>query len=308
MSGNVGERHWEDTLGRLREVVRGTKDPRIRATWRFFLAIPLIMGTEFVALTVTPALGSTGMLPTGLVQAGVFAVLLVGWAQFIDRRRLVDYGLLVSGSWLLDLAIAFGAVVLAHGAWYALGTALGWTTVTVAMSTPGESLALGLGAVFVAVAVNVWVQDTVFFGVVLRSAAEGFHARNVLSRRAVIAGWLVGILFVVGIHSGSLQRLPGLTVAGALFGLLYVHTGELALPVGFHLGVNFSGGWLFAPASLVGERAAVFAVTETLPVLEGVSSLRIPQMVLAYLLVVWWLKWRQGELSIERGIARWTAR
>lgn len=272
------------------------------------LAGPFILLTEAVARTVTPAFGLPGIVPTGLVQAGAFAVLLVGWARFVDRRRLRDYGLSLSGSWLAQVGVAVGAVVLAHGMWYALGTALGWTSITVEAAAESGSLPLALAAGLVAVGVNVWVQDTVYFGVVLRSAAEGLHARNVPTRHAVLGGWLAATLFVVAIHDGSLQRLLGLSAAGALFGLLYVHTGDLALPVGFHLGVNFGAGWLFVPASLAGERAAVLAVTETLPVLQAVSAPRIPQLLLAYLLLAGWLTWRRGGLAIEDRIAEWTGR
>jgi hypothetical protein len=308
MSESVNERGSWGSLDPLRTIVFGSDDPRLRAVWRFLLAFPLIRLTEVVATTVTPALGLRGMVPAGLVQAGTFAVLFVGWARYVDRRRLTDYGLALSGTWLLDLLVAFGAVVVAHGAWYALGSSLGWTTVEVVTAAPGGSLALALGAAFVAIGVNVWVQDTVYFGVVLRGAAEGARSRGLTARRAVVGGWFAGIAFVVAVHGGSLSRALGLIAAGALFGALYVHTGDLALPIGFHLGVNVGAGWLFVPSSLVGERAAVVAVTETLPALGALSAPRIPQMVIAYLLLVAWLRWRRGEVGIEADVARWAGR
>lgn len=308
MSETVGEPRPEGIPARLRGIITGRADPRLRATWRVLLAAPLILLTEVVARAGAAALGTTGLVSTGLLQAGAFGLLLVAWARYVDRRNLTAYGLSVSGAWLLDLAVALGAVVAAHGAWYALGTSLGWTSVEVAASAPGGSLALGLAAAFVAVAVNVWVQATVYFGLVLRSAAEGLRSRGLEPRRAVGGGWVVGVLFVVWVHGGGLDRALGLTAAGALFGLLYVHTGELALPIGFHLGVNFSGGSLFVSAAAAGERTAVFAVAETLPALGALSEPRIPQMLLAYLLVVAWLRWRRGAVGVEAGVARWDGR
>lgn len=308
MAGDVESRYGTRLIDRFRGVWWGRADTRLRASWRVLLAAPLIMLTQVVAVTVTDAFGLDGMLPTGLLQAGTFAVLLVGWARYVDHRRLENYGLSVSRTWLLDLGVAFGAIVASHALWFGLGTLLGWTSLEPSLAGQRGSAALVLGSAFVALAVNIWVQDTVFFGIVLRSAAEGFHSRALDPRRAVVAGWLVGILFFAGIHDGSVQRLLTLAVAGGLFGLLYVHTGELSLPIGFHLGVNFCGGWLFAPAAVASDRVAVFAVTETLPVVGRVSVGRLPQMAIGSLLVVAWLWWRRGGVGIEPAIARWTGR
>lgn len=310
MGRAFGESMLLNVTHRLRTIGWGASDPRLRAMWRVLLAVPLLLLTATVAQTLAPATGLTGMarmVATGLIQAGTFAVLLLGWARYIDRRRISDYGFALSGSWIATLGLTFAAVVIAQSVWYAFGTALGWTTVEMALAAPQGSLALALGAAFVAIAVNVWVQDTVYCRVVLQNAAEGLHARDVAPRFALIGGWLVSILYIVEIHSGSLLR-PGLIVAGAIFGLLYIQTGELAYPLGFHLGVNFTGGWVFAPASLVGERATVFTVSESLPLFDALSDPAIPQMMLAYLLVVGWLHWRRGSLSLTPAIAQWTLR
>lgn len=297
-------------VGRLLTVVRGRTDPRLRATWRVLLAVPLLLLTGGLAQAIAPATGLEGLaalVSTGLLQAGVFVVLLVVWARYVDRRRLSAYGFAISGSWLAALGVAFAAVVVAQSVWHAAAAALGWTSIEVVTAAPAGSLAVALAAGFVAVAVNVWVQDTVYCGVVLQNAAEGLRARDVAARAALLGGWVACVLYVVGIHSGSLRR-PGLFVAGAFFGLLYLHTGELALPIGFHLGVNFTGGWVFAPASLVGERATVFAVSGAHPLVEAASGPAIPQMVLAYLLVVGWLRWRRCGVSLNLDVGAWTPR
>lgn len=292
----------------LRAVVFGADDPRLRATWRYLLAAPLVLLVGVVTGAVTGTLGLSGMLPGALVQVGAFGALLVGWARYVDRRPLREYGLDASPAWLLDLLVAFAAVLLAHVAWYALGAALGWTTVDVVASAPQGSFALALAGTAVAIVLNVLVQDTVFFGVALQNAAEGLNRRGLTPRRAVLGGWLAAILFVVVIHNGSLERLVGLTAAGVFFGLLYVHTGELALSAGFHAAVNFSGGWLFALSSRVGEGPVAVAVSETLPVLDALGDPRVPQMLLAYLALAAWLHWRRGGLGIESAIARWRGR
>lgn len=298
-------RGTDSLVARLASVVWGTEDPRLRATWRVLLAAVVVRATGPLSGVVTAALGVPGMLPRGLAQAGVFAVLFVAWARYVDRRALADYGFEASPAWLGRIALVFAAVVASHVTWFGVGAGLGWTTFAVA-----PSFALGvvpdLAAVGLALAVNVWVQQTTYQGLALRSAAEGAHARGLDAERAVVAGLAVSIAFFVLIHGVPPVRMPTFAVAGALFGLLYVHTGDLSYPVGLHLGANFAGGWLFAPAGV--DRAALFVVDEALPFVGSVSGGRLPQLLVAYLLVVAWLRWKDGSVGVAPAVARWQGR
>jgi membrane protease YdiL (CAAX protease family) len=294
-----------DTVAdRFLAVLRGNEDPRLRAVWRVLLALPLILVTGAVSQTIAGMVGLSGLARVGLLQATTFGLALAAWARYVDRRPVRDYGLSATPQWAGDVAVAFVAVLVAQSVWHGVGDALGWTSVQVAATADG-SFALAFAAAFVGVAATVWIQETAYFGLVLRNAAEGLHARDLPARHAVLGGWVLGALYVVAIHSGSLQR-PGLFVAGAVYGLLYVHTGELALPVGFHLGVNFTGGWVFTPAGV--ERAAVFAVSESHSLFSTLSGPGIPQMVVGYLLVVGWLRLRDRPVDIATSIAEWTPR
>lgn len=302
---------------RLRAVVWSVREARVRATWRVLLAWPVlwfVMGTIAVAVgaAIIPARMSlpTNMLAVGLLQGGFFAGALVVWARYLDRRPLADYGLSVSSSWLVELVVGFGAVLVGYGAWHAVGTSLGWTSVEVALAAPQDSLVLGLGAIFVAVAVNVWVQETVFIGVILTNAAEGLSSRGMAPSRAVIGAWAVAVLlFTVKHRPAAPDRVLNLVLALGVFGLLYVHTGELALSIGVHTGVNYVGNALFVSPSVAVDRPTIFHVSNSLSGLLGsLNEGAIPQILLAYLVVVVWLTWRRGEVPIETGLTQWTAR
>lgn len=307
MSSQSSDTRAAELTGHLRALVVGEDDPRLRALWRVLLATPLILVAGAISRTIAAALGVAGWMPVGLLQATAFAILLVAWARYIDRREVRDYGLSASPRWAVDAIVAFGAIVVAQSVWHGVGDTLGWTSVAVAGTPPDGSLAAGLAAAFVGIGVNVWVQETAFFGLVLRNAAEGLHARELSARHAVLGGWVVGAVYVAAIHGGTLQR-PGLFIAGAFFGLLYVHTGSLALPVGFHFGVNYTGGWVFAPASAAAERTTVFAVSESHALFSALSGPAIPQMAIGYLLVVGWLRLRGEPVGVVENIARWTPR
>lgn len=190
-----------------------------------------------------------------------------------------------------------------------MGSALGWTDVTLALSGGEGSLAVGFLALFVAVGLNAWVQETVFVAVPIRNAAEGLAAWGVTPRRTVLAGWaLATVLFAVFHGRSGLAAWITLFVALGTFALLYAHTGELSFPVGVHFAVNLSGNALFVPGS-DGTELAVFRVSESLGGLAGdLSGGRLPQILLAYLLVLAWLQWRYGGVSIRRDIAQWRGR
>lgn len=159
-----------------------------------------------------------------------------------------------------------------------------------------------------ALVIHAGIQQLVFFRVILGNAAEGLFGRGVAPSRAVIGGSLVAIPFFVGMHDVPTGlRLLDLVVAGGVFGLLYVHTGELALGIGTHLGALYGGSVLFTSTVGAAGGPVVFQVTGSLPgVLGVVDEYGFPKMVVAYLVLVGWLKWRRGELAIEAGIARWT--
>ncbi|WP_255149079.1 CPBP family intramembrane glutamic endopeptidase [Halorarius halobius] len=303
MAGETTEGGTAGAASGVRSLLFGDEDPRLRATWRLLLAVPLVLSTQFVARAVTGALGVPGMVPTGLAQAGWFGLLFVLWARYVDRRAIRNYGLTLSTGWLRDAVVAFSAVVVGYVVWYGGAAALGVASLAVAADA---SLAVALAGAFVALAVNVWVQDTVYFGLVLRNAAEGAGSRGLTARRAVLAGWVVAAAFFVVIHGEPAGRVGTLGVAGAVFGLLYVLTGDLSVPIGFHLGLNFVGGWLFLPADAGGPTAV--SVSGAAPVVGSAARAGQPQMVVALALVVGWLWWTRDDVGVATDIARWRGR
>ena len=178
-------------VDRLRGVVWRPEESRVRTIYRILVPILLftIVLTRLAVLlsgVVVPP-GSPGVLSvlaTGLFEAALVGAMLVVWARYIDRRRVADYGLSPSPVWTLNLVVAIGAVLVGHAAWYAVGSALGWTDVTLVLSASAPALS----ALFVALGVNTWVQETVFVAIPVQNAAEGLAAWGVTPRRAVLTG------------------------------------------------------------------------------------------------------------------------
>lgn len=278
-------------------------EARVRAVWRALLGFPLLLVPGLVVGLVVGVLGVSGMLPTGLVQAGAFLVLLAVFAMFVDRRPLAEYGVESSQTWVLKVLGGFVAVILGHVIWISAGSMLGWTSISGVASAPsGRPVAIAAAMGLAALAVNIWVQETVYFAVVGRAVAEGVRNRGVTARRAVLGGLVGGAVFMALSHEGTLQR-PELLFAGLVFGALYVQTGDLGLSIGAHLGVNFSGHALFVTEG-VGERVSIFYVVDSMPgVIEWASAARLPQLLIGYVLVLAVVYWRTGDVGVVEGLA-----
>lgn len=301
---------------RLKALVWGTDDPRVRAIWRVLLAgllfVPLteVVVRRFVRVWLFRLIGPVGEFSISLSQAVFFAILLVGWARYIDQRPLSDYGLSISRSWALDLLVGSAAVLGGFGVWYGVGSPLGWADVEMAMTAPQGSVVLGLVAGLIAAGLTVWVQQTAFIGVVLKNAAEGLSTRGIASTFAVMGAWLVAVLLFTRFHEPVTPgQVVNLLLVLGLYGLLYVQTGELALPIGVHTGVNYARGGLFIHPWFGSYQPSVFHVTTSLPGSLGhLSGRAIPQLLIAYGLLLGWLKVHRGGVSIETALTHWSER
>jgi len=294
---------------RIRAVVWGADDPRVRAIWRVVLAMPLLWvltggtltGNVQSAVGVIPDGGETGGgLAQSLLHTGFFLVALAVWARYLDRQRLSDYGITMSGGWVCDGLVGFAAVLIGAGMWTGLGSLLGGATVEVAPSIPRESVLLGLVVPAVALGLHAAIQQVVFFRVVPKAAAEGLHSRGVSAGRAAVGAVPVAVLlFVLNHGEMTALRALDLAVVGGIFGLLYLHTGELALGIGAHFGALYSDIVVGSILQVTGSPSGLSGVLDQ----HGLLT-----MPVAYVVLVGWLLWRHGELPVRSDIARWSGK
>lgn len=193
---------------RLRNLVFGVDDARVRTTWRILLAWPLLWipsggvlaGTLQSSIEPIPAGPATSSgLGQSLVQGGFFLVGVVVWARYLDREPLSKYGVSSSSGWMRD----FLAVLIGLAVWAVFSSMLGGKTIQAAPSTPDETVLVWLVFPSVALVLHAAVQQLVFFRVNLKNAAEGLHSRGVSAGRAVLPAVPVAVLFFVLLHDVS---------------------------------------------------------------------------------------------------------
>lgn len=295
---------------RLQLLVRGSTDTRLRATWRVLLAYPVLWvltggvlaGNLQARVPAIPHGSPWGGLTQSVLHAGFLLVVLFGWARYVDHEPLSAYGISATSEWVRDALIGVAALVAGQGVWLAIGSLVGGLTVTPALSPPEGSLLLAVAAPMVALALHAAVQQVVFFRVIGQAAAEGLHARGLPSSRALLGALPVTVLLFIVMHQlpGGLRALD-LALAGTVFGLLYHQTGDLAVGTGVHFGALYAGGIVFATVPDAGP--ALFTVAGSLSGTLGViGHYGFPRVVLAYVLLLGWLRWR-GTAALEERLA-----
>ena len=290
--------------GRLRSVIFGEEDTRVRATWRVLLAMPIlwiltadVLTANVIAMLFQSVRSAVTGLASSFVHGSFLLITLILWARYFDRLALSDYGISSSPDWIREFLIGFVVVVIGQLLWIGVSSLPGGKSVRVSPSTPDESILVWLVVPFVALVLHAAVQQIVFFRVILKNAAEGLHSRGVNARRAVLAAIPVAVVFFIAMHGSTIPlRILDLALAGGIFGLMYLHTGELGLGIGAHFGAFYSGTVVFAVIQVTGSLSGV---------LGTIDQYGFPKMVLAYLVVVAWLLWRHGETPFQRSIARW---
>lgn len=295
--------------GRLRQVIFGTEDPRVRATWRVLLAMPILWILTGAVLAGNLR-SSIGFIPSGqaigsgfaasLLHGGFLLIAMVVWARYVDWQPLSNYGISGSLDWAGDFLVGFVAVVIGQAMWLVGSSLPGGKSIQVSPSTPDESILIWLILPFGALILHAAVQQIVFFRVILKNAAEGLHSRGLKPSQAAVVAVPVATVFFIAMHGSTTPlRILDLAIAGGIFSLLYLHTGALGLGIGAHFGAFYAGTIVFA----------VFQVTGALSgVLGTVDQYGFPKMMAAYLVVLAWLMLSRGEIPLETSIARWNGR
>jgi membrane protease YdiL (CAAX protease family) len=234
-------------------LVWSSSGDRIRTVWR--VLIPVLAGLvtfplSFVGAVILGAPLGIAALTGWLVTAPLVFVVVSQTARVLDRRRLSAYGFELGPDWFREAArgVAGGSLLVL----IALGVSLGVGSVELPAGAilDGSASLLWLGLFLVGfVAVALW-EELVFRGVVMTNLIEGArslgYSRTIAQVTALLASATIFALVHVpgAVSEGHSAWLTVLWTgaAGLLFGLAHLLTGQLALPVGLHLGINYISG------------------------------------------------------------------
>lgn len=286
---------------------------RLRAGWRILGAGLVLIGTIIGLGRVLDALALPHALSEGsefVVFAIGTGVMLVGASRYLDRRPIRDYGFRFGPRWWRDVAGGIAIGVGMHAIITGLHVGLGWAHLSDTLSTGAFDVPLlvALGIILLQFAgVALW-EETLFRGVFILNTTEGLSGWSASRTVRVVGAWLLATLVFGGLHvlsAGGEGVSVGVVVtqaiiAGAYFGLPYVWTGSLALPIGMHLATNFADTALFGGTAPRYENfPTVFRMETTLPAgWESVGGVGLVVQLAMLGVVAAWVYGTRGRLSV----------
>ena len=299
-------------------------ESRVRALWRLigffviFSVILLIVGilSQMITGQTAPA-GEPITLPMYAVTLmSLLAVWLAG--RFLDRRRFAEFGFLFNKQWWIDFVaglILSAALMLII---FLIELAAGWITITGAFVTSraGDAFSTAILAVLVRFIFVGIYEELVFRGYLLTNLAESFNGKRISPRWAIIIATLLSSMLFGLAHASNphatLLSTFNILLAGIFMALAYLLTGQLAIPIALHISWNFFQGNVFGfPVSGTSANQTSFiAITQGGPELwtggafgPEAGLLGFITTVLGCILIVWWVRWRYGRVSLHTAIA-----
>ena len=267
--------------------------------------------------TTADALGSR-LATIGMVTlCTVFCVWVGG--RYVDRRPLREFGLRVDGWWVIDLLFGFalGGVLMAGV--FAVLVLGGWATVTGVFEGGWGSPFRVLAPPAVFLCVGVW-EELFYRGYVLKNLAEGLNFDAFGARRAVLVSWVAISVLFGAMHlsnpGASALAAANIAAAGLMLGLPYVLTGELAAPIGLHIGWNLfqSSVFGFPVSGIAPDGATVFSLETSGSAIVGGGAfgpegglVGLAAFASGCVLIIGWA-WLKGTLRISEKVARPPAR
>ncbi|MBE1513290.1 CPBP family intramembrane glutamic endopeptidase [Nesterenkonia halotolerans] len=293
----------------LRSTLWNAVDGKARVPW--LILVPLVGAYGCLILVSEAAILLEMPLPLAqLLISGAPVVAALGLlrlsSHFLgDPRTLADYDVMVNAGWLRELLMGLGIGAVGVAIPYLIGLATGVLRVSATMD--GGDLPLGLGVLLVVAAMlctGFW-EELLLRGVFISNARDGLR-RWLSPSRALIGGLTISSLVFGLAHLGQ-PEIPAFILtwilAGVVFGLIYLFSGNLALGIGAHAAFNITANTVFVRTDISGTEH--FSALTRITVESDASILGVGGAVEAsgFLLVLalglLWIRLSTGVITLQ---------
>lgn len=290
-----------------RNIFWNQTENRIRAGWRILIQILITT----VPLTI---LGLSGFYNLGnlalkmsltALLITVLSVIIV--SRWIDKRKLTDLGIQLGDKvWWRDFGFGILAGVLSASTLTLLLIIIGWARVMPSNQWRTD-LGAFIGSLLVALLsyLGVGIFEELMRTYQVRNVVEGLGGSKSGLIGAGILAVLVGGFWSVFAHISRPDPsfLVYILVTAVIYGLFYIWTGRAALAMAIHFAWDFTNSSIFQLGSY-NETSLFFVRLSGIPDLgfDMLSLLGIAAKGVGLLLVLWWIRKREGELRIKPGL------
>ncbi|WP_248898148.1 CPBP family glutamic-type intramembrane protease [Haloplanus halobius] len=239
----------------------------------------------------------------------ILAVGAIASARLVDRRSVAEYGFSLNRQWWRSFAAGGVIVTIVNTGAFVFALSVEWVTIVGFTETPGVVPFLPAMAVtFALIAVAAAWEEFVFRATMLKNLAEG--ADGFLPRRAAIGiAILLSTVVFAALHAGKVTHLSQYgyyLLAGLLLSGAYVLTGDLSLPIGFHLCYNFTMSAVFGLG--VSQRTPEIFVLDVVGPVRWIGEEGLVHVLFAVVggvLLLMYIYWRDGYLCFRERVTQW---
>jgi membrane protease YdiL (CAAX protease family) len=309
-----------------KSILWNKEEARLRAGWRLvlqfvililFMVILAILDSNLADSLPRSPMGESDsiLVPIELLAAFLLSVWFAG--RFLDRRRFADFGFRLSPSWWFDLGfgLALGALMMIMI--FLIELVAGWATITETFKSGVNGIAFPidiLWALVTFICVGIY-EELLSRGYQLKNLAEGLNFKFFSPKSAVVLAALHTSAFFGLLHAfnpnASLISTLNLMLAGLLYSTAYLLTGELAIPIGYHITWNFFEGSVFGfPVSGFDPGMTLIAIRQSGPRLwmggafgPEAGLLGTGARLVGILLIIGWVRLRYGKVSLQEKLA-----
>ena len=306
-------------INRIKSLFWNAREKRLRTLWRlaaYAVVLSTLMVIFLVILSFVPFVPGNLNLSLVTLISVILSTIIVG--RWIDRRKILDFGLLLSREWWKAFAFGLGLGALLMTLIFLIGILSGSVQISGyfrSTTQSGSFLSHFFMTVLFFMSVGIY-EEILLRGYLLVNLAEGFKGTHGSAKRALLMALLItsiifGLLHSVNPNATWVSSLS-LTVAGIFLGLGMVLTGRLGMSIGLHITWNlFQGGVFGFPVSGID-----FGVTLIETQLAGpewltggafgpeAGVLGLVGMVIGSLLILLWLRGR-GLSGLHEDLAEY---
>ncbi|MEW6083290.1 MAG: type II CAAX endopeptidase family protein [Chloroflexota bacterium] len=292
----------------MNQILLTNDGSRLRAGWRLLIqtigsfavfacsGIPLFLVYFFFnpesafSNELTPDL----LLLSVVAETLAFTLSIFLARRFLDKQSIESLGLKVNRQALFDILAGIGITFIQMGFIYLVMHSLGWIIFEgFAWEVDSFRRVLTGTLTFFAIFVLVgWSEELLSRGYHLQTIASGLN----LFWGVAISSIVFGLLHI-GNPGSNWSAVAGITLAGWFFAFAYLRTKQLWLPIGLHLGWNFSEGVVFGfPVSGL-EMYALTRIEVTGPELwtggpfgPEAGLIVLPSLLVGGLLIYWFTR------------------
>jgi membrane protease YdiL (CAAX protease family) len=310
----------------VKNIFWSKEEARLRAGWRLvlqfvililFMVILAILDSILADSLPRSPMGKSDsiLLPIELLVAFLLSVWFAG--RFLDRRRFADFGFRFSPSWWVDLGFGLALGALMITTIFSIELVAGWTTITETFKSGINGIAFPIDILWAMVTftcVGIF-EELLARGYQLKNLAEGLNFKFFSPKGAIVLAALDTSAFFGLLHasnpSASMISTLNLMLAGILYATAYLLTGELAVPIGFHIMWNFFEGSVFGfPVSGFDPGTTFIATRQGGPDLwtggafgPEAGLLGTGARLVGILLIIGWVRLRYGKVTLQEELA-----